>query len=391
MASRRTRARWATEAAQQALLRFSPEESGLAQLQQSALDTYRSGVQAAHSSAAGTVGAIDQARPQVAGAYKDEAGRQAFINSTVAHQTDGLSIPDAIKGALAVEQLAGATHASQNSARALTDLSRQRVAAKSGEQFATRQAHDTLVNDLTKVLERKQTLATEKGTFQSLTYGQLRKAAQDNALKVSLNNADNATSTANNKRTVGASIANSKRAAATARAKARGKTTATGAKLLSPDKHLEYSTAIHDLIGAVNKQKATGKGRHQIVDYLTKGAAARSGYATPNGTVIVKQGTGQFAKWINPQTGKEVKNAVAVPYHLPARSATKADIKLTAALDVAIDGHLSRATQKALQRAGFKVHDLNLPTYGQWKKRQRARTVPDRLQAPGANGQSRPG
>jgi hypothetical protein len=107
--------------------------------------------------------------------------------------------------------------------------------------------------------------------------------------------------------------------------------------------------------------------------------------------VIVKQGTGQFAKWVNPQTGKEVKNAVAVPYHLPARSATKADIKLTAALDVAIDGHLSRATQKALQRAGFKVHDLNLPTYGQWKKRQRARTVPDRLQAPGANGQSRPG
>jgi hypothetical protein len=185
MASRRTRARWATEAAQQALLRFSPEESGLAQLQQSALDTYRSGVNAAHSSAAGTVSAIDQARPQVAGAYKDEAARQAFINSTVAHQTDGLSIPDAIKGALAVEQLAGATHASQNSARALTDLSRQRVAAKSGEQFATRQAHDTLVNDLTKVLERKQTLATEKGTFQSLTYGQLRKAAQDNALKLS--------------------------------------------------------------------------------------------------------------------------------------------------------------------------------------------------------------
>jgi hypothetical protein len=40
----------------------------------------------------------------------------------------------------------------------------------------------------------------------------------------------------------------------------------------------------------------------------------------------------------------------------------------TAALDAYYDGHLSRQTQQRLQQLGYSIHELRLPSYGQWSQ-----------------------
>ena len=57
---------------------------------------------------------------------------------------------------------------------------------------------------------------------------------------------------------------------------------------------------------------------------------------------------------------------------LPKIPQYAADLRMSAALDIALAGHLSKTTQQRLQRAGFSVRDLGLTTYGEWRRKQRA-------------------
>jgi hypothetical protein len=42
---------------------------------------------------------------------------------------------------------------------------------------------------------------------------------------------------------------------------------------------------------------------------------------------------------------------------------------MSAALDIALFGHLTPATEKRLRRAGFSPKRLGLPTYGRYKRK----------------------
>ncbi len=380
MARKRRPSRWASEASLQAFLRFNPEEQGLQELQRTAESGYQTAVRQARGTAQGIGAEIDRAVPAVSKTY-DEAGlRQAMTAGLLKQGTGQLGgVANSIQAGIGLEQAVSGRQLNQGRATALTDLSSRKVAAKEGEAFAVNNAQSQLTSELTKLLQRKQSLRQEKGAFTALTTGQLQEAARKEAQTLAIAEGQLEQSNRNNLRTTSTSRDNALLKAETSREsaanKARGSRSASGAKLVSPDKHLEWQTDVQQIAQKVRQYK--GKlDRSAIVSKLAKGRDAKSGYAYPNGEPAPDKDT--------PQKGTAKK---PVPYKLGRVAPVAADLRMTAALDVELDGHLSRTTQKALQRAGFKVGDLNLQTYGQWKRRQaRAQSGYNRPSDRGAAG-----
>jgi hypothetical protein len=84
--------------------------------------------------------------------------------------------------------------------------------------------------------------------------------------------------------------------------------------------------------------------------------------------VLVDRNGNPLSEGLSPQ---EKKSAGAHRVSLPAIKAYPADLRMSAALDVALFGHLTRATQRRLHKAGFSVNELGLPTYGEYRRRTR--------------------
>lgn len=186
MAHKRTN-RFASQAALEALLRFGPELSGLKELRRQAEENYKSGVLTARGTSRGIVQAVDQARPDVKKIY-DRAG---LDQARSAHMLTGdiaelPGVANSIKAGAQLEATNAVGGLRDAQSAALTDLSQRRVAAKEGEQFAVQNAGRTLVDELTKVLTRKQDLARERGAFTALTTRQLRTEATNEADKLSI-------------------------------------------------------------------------------------------------------------------------------------------------------------------------------------------------------------
>lgn len=343
--------RWASDAALQALVRYGPETSGLTELARQAQQDRDTTIRQAHGSAASMMGSIDTARPEVAQIY-DQAGLdQARTASLLSSQTAGLSgVADPIRAATANEEAQGSRHLTEMRASNLADLSNRRVQARSGEQFAVQGAQQRYVQDIAKVLQRRQDLAGEKGAFEASTVNSLEQAYLGRAL-----------SSRNSQRSASQSERNSVRSSGidpdTGKPIPGGKLdpkakphTATGQTPVSRDKHLEYQNSIKSIASYAQKYKGH-LSRHEIVQKLTQGRPQSSGYADPKTGAPVAKGT-----------------PGAVPYTLAKIPQFAPDLKMTAALDVALDGHLSRATQRALSKAGFVIGDLDLPTFGHYKR-----------------------
>jgi hypothetical protein len=122
--------------------------------------------------------------------------------------------------------------------------------------------------------------------------------------------------------------------------------TATGAKPVTQQQHQQFSRTVQQ-IAAQAKKYAGSMSRQQIADKLEKGRPA----------IKIKKG--------DPLPGGGTAPADIT---LPAIKAVPRDITMTAALDIALDGHLSRATQRRLQKT-YVVKDLDLTTYGEWKRK----------------------
>jgi hypothetical protein len=117
--------------------------------------------------------------------------------------------------------------------------------------------------------------------------------------------------------------------------------------------------------------------RAEIVQKLTKGR--------PQQTVLVDKAGNPLGEGLTPQEKKQKGARKVTLEKIPA---FEPNLKMTAALDVALDGHLSKVTQKKMHAAGLSLKQLGLPTYGQWK-RQRGRVSRPPL-ARGPSGQQRP-
>lgn len=350
MTTRKRRSQWASNAALQALVRYGPEEAGLKALAQQARANYQVSVNQAHGTAAGIVQAVNDARPEVTRAY-DQAGlEQARAASVVGPELAALGpVANAIKASALGEATQGNRHLLEARANSLAGLGERKVQAASGEQFAVQNARKGYVSDIGKVLQQSQALSQQKGAFTASTINSLAEAYAQRAL--SARNSQRTATTARR----GQDLSHQDRQASIQQRRdaAKGKRSATGAKLQTADKHLQFQTAIEGIANAAKRYKGR-LSRRQIVQTLTTGRSAQ--------TLTVDRRTN---KQLSPAEAKNNPNAM--PVHLPSIPQYGADIKMTAALDVALDGHLSRATQKKLAQAGFRIKDLNLPTYGQWK------------------------
>lgn len=195
----RSGGRWADQAALQSLVRFGPEESGLAELEQQLGGNFASTVQSAQANAAGVVDAVNQTLPEVRRLYNQAGLQQTRTNDTLIHgDLAGLSsVADSIKGGAALEAATQLGNLREAKTSALRDLTTRRVGAKEGQQWAIQNAQRQLEQGLTQLYERKQALASERGAFEALTIQDLRQAAQDRAQEIRIEQMGNRSSRTN--------------------------------------------------------------------------------------------------------------------------------------------------------------------------------------------------
>lgn len=174
--------RFMSQAQIQAFLKFGPQEQALQGVRQDAIDSYGTTVKAARGTAQGVMGAIDTARPGVAALYDRALGNQTQRQALVNQSLVGLNkSADPVKAGSAVEsgifdKILGTTKTAN-----LSDLTRQRIAAKSGESYAVQGAGRQLQADLAKVYTAKKQLADQKGAYTALAVQQLADAAAKQA------------------------------------------------------------------------------------------------------------------------------------------------------------------------------------------------------------------
>jgi hypothetical protein len=366
VARRRRPSRWASQAALQALIRFGPEESGLRALEHEARDTYRSTVRGARGAARGIVGEVRAVTPQTRHAY-DEAGLAAArtAHNVVDPALRGLP-QNSLSAAVKIEQGDYQRNLQESKAAEIADLGSRRVSAREGAAFAVTNAKSEFVSSLAKILERHQDLLREKGAFTASTAQELQTAAQERAQQLEIANGRLRQQDRTSRRSTRQSERNSLRSAGInpdtgkpipggkldPRAKANGHPA-------SRDKHIEWQTDIQQIASAAERYK--GKlSRAQIVEKLSAGRSAQQ--------VLVDRNGNPLSEGLSPQ---EKKSVGAHRVSLPAIKAYPADLRMSAALDVALFGHLTRATQRRLHKAGFSVNELGLPTYGEYRRRTR--------------------
>lgn len=344
---KKPKSKFADQAALESLVKFGPELSVLKEAQRTAQSTYKTRVAQAESGAQGVQQAVAAALPVLSQVY-DQAGLDAARTSQtlIGHDLAGLGpIADSIKAGAALEAAGMVGRQTSARASAVRDFTDRGVQAAAGAVQAKRAAQDELVSNLAKILQSKQDLTGQKGAFEASTIGSLQDAQDTRDQQTALNSADNAQSERNSVRSAGLDpdtgdpIPNGPLDPASKKP-----------SYASRDKHITWASDIGNIASFASRY--AGKlTRPQIVEKLKKGRPQQTVYADAKTGLPVAQGT-----------------PGAVKQTLPKIPQFQADLRMTAALDVALDGHLSRATQKRLNNAGFKVKDLGLPTYAEWKK-----------------------
>jgi hypothetical protein len=289
---------------------------------------------------------------------------------------------NSLSAAVKIEQGDYQRNLQESKAAEIADLGSRRVSAREGAAFAVTNAKSEFVSSLAKILERHQDLLREKGAFTASTAQELQTAAQERAQQLEIANGRLRQQDRTSRRSTRQSERNSLRSAGInpdtgkpipggkldPRAKANGHPA-------SRDKHIEWQTDIQQIASAAqrltNARDKQGRplnlSRQQIVEKLSSGRPAQTVLAATRDYGPYKKGD-QLPEGLSPQ---EKKAAGAVRQALPAIKAYPADLRMSAALDVALFGHLTRATQRRLHKAGFSVNELGLPTYGEYRRRTR--------------------
>jgi hypothetical protein len=379
VARRRRPSRWASEAALQALIRFGPEESGLQALKQEARGTYRQTVRGARGAARGIVGEVKAVTPQTRKAY-DEAGLAAArtAHSVVDPALKGLP-QNSLSAAVKIEQADYRRNLQESKAAELADLGSRRVSAREGAAFAVTNAASVRNSDLAKYNARYQALRQEKGAFTALTEATLADDARQRRQQLRIAMAGLRQQDRTSRRSARQSERNSIRSSGIdpntgkiipngpldPKAKAKAKGGPTG------EQYLNWQTSIEDISAAAKRLKnakdRNGRplnlSRAQIVDKLSAGRPAQQVLTATKNWGSFRKGD-QLPAGLTPQ---EKKALGATNIALGAIKPYPADLRMSAALDIALFGHLTPATQKRLHRAGFNLKRLGLRTYGQYR------------------------
>jgi hypothetical protein len=317
---------WASEAALAALLRYQPQRSALGELQRAARERFHESVQAGQTQGVLQSQAVARALPETQAIFSNarksgEAGRSLASPILAA-----LSPDSPFRAAAANEQSAGAERLAQSESHALSDLRSQAVAASEAPAYARQAAAGLLLQELQKLDARGALLQGAEGADEAAELGRIRREASSLAGAERRSERSASTSRENNERSTSTSRENARETNQTRREAASGK-----ASEPMSAKELAKAAAEVQTIRQYAGQSA-GVSRAQRVAALVAGRPEQS----------VKNGQGRMVK-------------------VPARPAFKASVLMSAGLDYAEYGHLTRGTERRLEQAGYDPARLGVP------------------------------
>lgn len=351
------------------VVRFQPKYDVLLQALADAQSTRDNDIAAAKTSAQGSVKALDLAKPQVQQLYTD-----AGLNPSAAAAPITPPAEVNFGSAAQFEQQAGQHRLGTAQARALQDLSDQRLSALAGGEYGAKAANARFASDSFKLSQQLASVGDQQGAFVANELGKLHEAARKRALQrrgqdITLRGQDIQQALGTSR--INATLRGQDISAAT---QARGQNVTLRGQDISRENSIRTNnnrntknrwaspaaiTNAQDVSGNAVHQaqmlKASGASRREIAEILRSGSSATQ---TPvYRTVKTNSGTKQV-RVLNRDGTPKIKSVPGIPQ-------VKSEALLGVAVDIAVDGHLSPYTVRKLHRAGIPVAALGYKTYRQ--------------------------
>jgi hypothetical protein len=345
---------YTTQAGNLAITRYGPEISALTALLRQAEQDRDLRLRQAKSGRQYSVGAVDQARPMVTSAYQ---GAQAAV-------TPGFTAGGGLESAALGARLGEAQ------ALAQSQLAARRVSAFEGESAAKGAALRDFQSDRGKIGQRATDLAREQGAFTSQTITDLIGADQKATADA---NSDAAQMTQSERNAlISAGIDPDTGGILPGHEPTTTTKPNKGAGWASTEAQAAASDEISNLVTWGKNLKKYGTSRQDAMTGLTVGGESEPVWKTVD---IKDKYTGevtgtkqQKVLWEEGEKGNEDGSLTGTQKMTDQLPKAKSQLLLTAALDVAYDGHLSRRTQRLLHARGIKLAPLGVPTFQEWLK-----------------------
>lgn len=326
-----SRSKLIEQAALESLVKYAPQRTGLNAIKGAAQEQYAASTQAGDSAAKLGVQAVKEALPEVNEGYKSALSDQQATQGRLAQVLAGLGpVANGYKAASDTEAAGARELLKDEQAHNVAGLRTQGVAAAAGAQFAQTSARATLAKELGKLFTSEKELEGQEGADQQATVNK----DTENAAK--LTQQENAS-----KRSAGIDPATGKPIVG-------GKLDKQTKNLLAPAAQDKAGGTIEQVKQLAKELRTHNASRAEIISTLTSGE--------PSVTLT------------HNKKGKAFPNPVKVP----AIPAFKPDVLMSAGLDLAEYGHLQKGTQERLQKAGYSIDHLQLPSYGGYLKQLRS-------------------
>jgi hypothetical protein len=354
-------------------VRYGPELSALAALLRDAEDRRDTMLRQAKATRQFSVGAVDQALPQL---RQDYRGAQQAVTPAFA-------------GGGGIEAQALQARMAESLAQAQSQLQARRVGAVQGEGAARSAALRDYASDRAKIGQRAVDLSQEQGAFITSTVGDLSAADAKAAADAAKTNAQLSQSERNSLRSAGidpdtgAPIPGGPLDRHT-----NGKPNG-GKGWASQSAQTAAGDEIQRLMREAKSSLAGDESRANTLDFLLSGTksstkpvfvdvptydAAGNVKKDKDGNPITKRVRAVWKKGEKGPDGKPIDaSMVGTPktVDVPGFDAARSQLLATAAIEMTYDGHLSKRTQGLLHANGIQLKPLGLVTYGEWLKKNR--------------------
>jgi hypothetical protein len=295
-------------------LRFEPQRRDLTAQQQAIVDQFATGAKTENATAKGIASSIDAVKPQVQGYIGEAQGVSDRASQDLSTYLSG----NVLQGAAARDAAGTKRRLAETLANTTTELDRRKVDAAAGAKYTIGALRSNAAKALESVGGKLSDLANDEGVYVSSRAGALEEAARSRGVTrrgQDLSHQDRVAS----------------REAADRRAASRGSGSRSGGKPRLPG-------------GA---KPATPAVQNRAMNKIT----AALGYAS------------KLKKAPTKADRRVIGNTLLAGNKDAGLPSFKDDpIYLTAALDIAYDGHLSKETVKRLHSLGVSVEQLGHPT-----------------------------
>lgn len=359
--------RFVDQASLEALVRFGPELSALSELRREAIGEANTSIASARSSGRFVRQGIAAARPDIRNAYS-QAGQVAQQQSIVSNaDVAGLPANSPERAAALLEQSGLKGRLAESQAQAQTDLTQRSVGSRQGQAAAVTTARSKLASDLTKILDRKISLAQEEGAFTASTAQSLQEQATKDAQALQIAGARINQSERNSLRSAGINP-DTGRPIPNGRLDPNRPGVSGGRKLKAPSSR--DASLVGEAVSLAKAFRQEGTSRRDAAAVLRSGHPSRPVYRT----VQVRNAAGKV-------TGtKQVRvlNADGTPKMTRAIPQLGDQSLLQAALDLAYNGFITYRSAQQLHRRGLRADALGTVWWMREAQRIRRRRARDR-------------